>query len=99
VPGISGDVDLDVLTPSGIPLNPGHVTSTAGRPTGAVYVRPMDPLVSRTYSNAGLPRGVSINIWGKITGTPTTAGSYSPTVTVHGSNRLSWSVRFSWVVG
>jgi GH25 family lysozyme M1 (1,4-beta-N-acetylmuramidase) len=99
VPGIVGSVDLDVLTPSGIPLlNPGHVTSTAGTPVKAVYVRPLDPLVPRTYSAAGLPGGLSVNQWGKITGTPTTAGSYSPTVTVHGSNGLSWSVRFSWQV-
>ena len=99
VPGISGSVDLDVLTPSGIPLlNPGHVTSTVSTPVKAVYVRPLDPLVPRTYSTAGLPLGLSVNPWGKITGTPTTAGSYSATVTVHGSNRLSWSVRFAWQV-
>jgi GH25 family lysozyme M1 (1,4-beta-N-acetylmuramidase) len=99
VPGIIGSVDLDVLTPSGIPLlNPGHVTSTAGRPITAVAVRPLDPLVSRSYRTAGLPPRLSINGYGKITGTPTTAGSYSPTVTVHGSNGLSWSVRFSWQV-
>ena len=100
LPGIIGSVDLDVVTPSGIPLlNPGHVTSTVSTPVKAVYVRPLDPLVPRTYSTAGLPLGLSVNPWGKITGTPTTAGSYSATVTVHGSNRLSWSVRFDWRVG
>ena len=100
VPGISGSTDLDVLTPGGIPLlNPGHVTSTVGTPIKAVYVRPLDPLVPRTYSTAGLPPGLSVNAWGKIAGTPTRAGSYSPMVTVHGSNGLSWSVRFAWQVG
>ena len=99
VPGISGPADLDVLTQSGIPLlNPGHVTSPAGTPLTAVYVRPLDPLVNRTYGTAGLPPGLSINQYGKITGTPTKAGSYAPTVTVHGSNGLSWSVRFAWRV-
>lgn len=99
VPGISGSADLDVLTPGGIPLlNPGHVTTTAGIPIKAVYVRPLDPLVTRTYSTAGLPPGLAVNQYGKITGTPTTAGSYSPTVTVHGSNGLSWSVKFAWQV-
>ena len=49
-------------------------------------------------STAGLPQGLSINQYGKITGTPAKAGSYAPTVTVHGSNGLSWSVRFAWRV-
>jgi beta-glucosidase len=99
VSGISGTVDLDALSPGGIPLlNPGHVTSTAGTAIAAVHVWPLDPLVSRSYSTAGLPPGLSVNSYGTIKGTPTKAGSYSPTVTVHGSNGLSWSVRFAWQV-
>lgn len=52
------------------------------------------------YSAAGLPAGLSVNSGtGAITGTPTTAGLYSPVVTVtDASTGVSESVQFDWSI-
>src|ERR1035441_4386058 len=52
-----------------------------------------------TYSATGLPAGLSINSSsGLITGTPTTAGSSSVTVTVKDTTGASGTATFSWAV-
>jgi hypothetical protein len=52
------------------------------------------------YSAAGLPAGLSVNSsTGAVTGTPTTAGLYSPVVTVTDSGTGdSASVQFDWSI-
>ncbi len=52
-----------------------------------------------TWTATGLPAGLSISSAGKITGSPTTAGSYSVTATAHDSASQTGSATFSWTVG
>lgn len=53
-----------------------------------------------TYAASGLPAGLSISSsTGAITGTPTTAGLYSPVVTVSdASTGVADSVQFDWSI-
>jgi subtilase family serine protease len=52
-----------------------------------------------TYSATGLPTGLSISSSGLISGTPTTAGTYSVTVTAKDTTGASGSASFTWTVG
>ncbi|BBB01223.1 putative neutral zinc metalloprotease [Actinacidiphila reveromycinica] len=51
-----------------------------------------------TYSATGLPAGLSISSSGLISGTATTAGTYSVTVTAKDSTNASGSTSFTWTV-
>ncbi|MDX1994985.1 MAG: putative Ig domain-containing protein, partial [bacterium] len=53
-----------------------------------------------TYQATGLPAGLTMSATGLISGTPTTVGSNSVTVTVtdNGSPALNTSVTFSWTI-
>jgi hypothetical protein len=52
-----------------------------------------------TYSGSGLPPGLSVNASsGLISGTPTTAGTYTVTATVRDPAALSVSRTFTWTV-
>ncbi|HZP51240.1 putative Ig domain-containing protein, partial [Actinocrinis sp.] len=51
-----------------------------------------------TYSASGLPAGLSISSSGLISGTPTTANTYSVTVTATDGTGASGSASFTWTV-
>ncbi|MCX4745897.1 putative Ig domain-containing protein [Kitasatospora sp. NBC_01287] len=53
---------------------------------------------SLSYSATGLPAGLSISSSGLISGTPTTAGTSSVTVTATDSTGATGSATFSWTV-
>jgi hypothetical protein len=80
--------------------NPGSQTSTVGTAV-RLQIQASDSASGQTltYSATGLPAGVSINsATGLISGTPTTAGNSSVTVTATDTTAASGSATFSWTV-
>ena len=80
--------------------NPGAQTSKAGT-AASLQVQASDSASGQTltYAATGLPAGLSINSsTGLISGTPTTAGSSTVTVTAADTTGASGSATFSWTV-
>lgn len=80
--------------------NPGPQTSTVGTPASLqITATDSSPGQTLTYTATGLPAGLSINsATGLISGTPTTAGTSSVTVTAADTTGASGSTTFSWTV-
>jgi serine protease len=85
--------------PSVTVTNPGNQVGTAGTAVNLqMSATDSDGPDTLTYSATGLPAGLSISSSGDITGTPTTNGT--STVTVTASDALaSGSTSFSWTIG
>jgi Putative Ig domain/Fibronectin type III domain len=80
--------------------NPGTQTSTAGSPL-SLHVQASDTGSGATlsYAATGLPAGLVINSGtGLISGTPSTAGSYTVTATATDGSSASGSTTFTWVI-
>src|SRR3954452_4617319 len=79
--------------------NPGNQTSTVGT-AASLQIQATDPNgQTLTYSATGLPAGLSINASsGLISGTPTTAGTSSVTVTAKNTTNAAGSTSFTWTV-
>ncbi|WP_237554668.1 MULTISPECIES: protease pro-enzyme activation domain-containing protein [unclassified Streptomyces] len=80
--------------------NPGSKTGTVGTAT-SLQVSATDSASGQTlsYSATGLPPGLSISATsGLISGTPTTAGTYTVTVTAKDTTGASGSAAFTWTV-
>ena len=79
--------------------NPGNEAATVGTVV-SLQISATDSASGQTlsYSATGLPAGLSISAKGLITGTPTTAGSYSVTVTAKDTTGASGSATFTWTV-
>ncbi|WP_129311343.1 M4 family metallopeptidase [Streptomyces sp. L2] len=79
--------------------NPGSQTSTVGTAVSLQINASSTNSGALSYSASGLPAGLSINSsTGLISGTPTTAGSSSTTVTVTDSAGKTGTANFSWTV-
>jgi chitodextrinase len=79
--------------------NPGAQSATVGSAVSLQISASDSGGASLTYSAGGLPAGLSINSsTGLISGTPTTAATYSTTVTATDSTGASGSTSFSWTV-
>ena len=81
-------------------VNPGSQTSTVGT-AASLQMKAGDSASGQTltYSATGLPAGLSLNATsGLISGTPTTAGTSSVTVTAKDTTNASGSTAFSWTV-
>lgn len=95
-----GGTDLDQLNPLRIPLlDPGAQRGVTGTAV-SLQIKAVDPVTGQTlsFSATGLPAGLSISASGLITGTPSTAGTYRPTVKVTDGHGHSGSVSFGWTV-
>jgi Zn-dependent metalloprotease len=79
--------------------NPGNQTSTVGT-AASLQIHATDPNgQALTYSASGLPAGLTINASsGLISGTPSTAGSSSVTVTAKNTSNLTGTTTFTWTV-
>ena len=80
--------------------NPGSQTGTVGT-AASLQISASDSASGQTltYSATGLPTGLSISsTTGLITGTPTTAGSYSVTVTAKDTTGATGSASFTWTI-
>ena len=80
--------------------NPGSQTGTVGT-AASLQISASDSASGQTltYSATGLPAGLSINSsTGLISGTPTTSGSYSVTVTAKDTTGATGSASFTWTI-
>jgi putative Ig domain-containing protein/phospholipase D-like protein len=79
--------------------NPGSQTGTVGT-AASLQVSATDSASGQTltYSATGLPAGLSISSTGLISGTPTTAGTSSVTVTAKDTTGATGSATFSWTI-
>jgi hypothetical protein len=80
--------------------NPGSRSGTVGTAT-SLQISASDSASGQTltYSATGLPAGLSINAsTGLISGTPTTAATYSTTVTAKDTTGASGSATFTWTI-
>jgi subtilase family serine protease len=77
--------------------NPGNQTSTVGTAV-SLQLSASGGTAPYTWSASGLPAGLSISSSGRISGTPTTAGTSNVTVTVTDSASKTGSASFSWTV-
>jgi serine protease len=79
--------------------NPGNQSSTVGTAV-SLQLTGSDSASGQTltYTATGLPAGLSISSSGQISGTPTTAGTSSVTVTAKDSTGASGTTSFSWTV-
>ena len=79
--------------------NPGSQSTTVGRPVN-LQLQGTDSAAgqSLTYTATGLPPGLSISGSGLITGTPTTVGTYTTTVSATDSTGAAGSASFTWTI-
>jgi hypothetical protein len=77
--------------------NPGSKTGTVGTAV-SLQLSASGGTAPYTWTATGLPTGTSISSSGLISGTPTTAGTYSVTATAKDATNATGSATFSWTI-
>ena len=77
--------------------NPGSQTGTVGTAV-SLQLSASGGTAPYTWSATGLPAGLSISSSGLISGTPTTATTYTVTATATDSTNATGSAQFSWTI-
>ncbi|HEX2904440.1 MAG TPA: putative Ig domain-containing protein [Jatrophihabitans sp.] len=77
--------------------NPGSQSGTVGTAT-SLTLSASGGSAPYTWTASGLPNGLTISSAGVISGTPTSAGSFSTTATAQDSTGATGSVTFSWTI-
>ncbi len=80
--------------------NPGSQSSTVGTAVTPVTHTATGGTAPYTFTASGLPAGLSLSSGGTISGTPTTAGTYTVTVTAtdSASPAVTGSTSYTWTV-
>jgi cellulase/cellobiase CelA1 len=80
--------------------NPGSQSGAVGTAIPALQIQASDSGSGQTltYSAVSLPPGLSISSSGVISGTPSTAGGFTTTVTVTDSTGASGTATFDWSI-
>ncbi|MEZ0578734.1 M4 family metallopeptidase [Nocardioides sp. MH1] len=78
--------------------NPGSRTSTVGTAISNVTLSATGGTSPYTWTATGLPGGLTVSSAGVISGTPTTAGTFSVTVTAKDAAAKTGSASFTWTV-
>ena len=78
--------------------NPGSQTGTVGTAKSLQMSGSDSGGLALTWSATGLPAGMSITSGGLISGTPTTAGTFTSTVTAKDSTNASGAATFTWTI-
>ena len=87
------------IVPTLTVTTPAAQSREATAPSSAVQVTAANGIGPYTWSASGLPTGLSIDGTGKITGTPTTAGTFSAVVTATDAKGMSVPTNpFTWTV-
>ncbi len=77
--------------------NPGSKTGTVGT-AASLQLSASGGTAPYTWTGSGLPTGLSLSTSGLISGTPTTAGTYTVSVTAKDSTGLTGSASFTWTI-
>ena len=77
--------------------NPGGQSGTVGK-AASLQLSATGGTAPYTYSATGLPTGLSISTGGLISGTPTTAGTFTVSATAKDSTGATGGASFSWTV-
>jgi len=98
---LAWEINLNAFAPPTPPVvtNPGAQSGVINQ-TASLSIQASDVNQDTlTFSATGLPAGLTINTsTGLISGIPTTAGTFSPTVTVSDGNSTPVSVSFNWTI-
>ncbi|HWC79078.1 MAG TPA: putative Ig domain-containing protein [Pseudonocardiaceae bacterium] len=77
--------------------NPGSQSGTVGT-AASLQLSASGGTAPYTWTASGLPTGLSISSSGLVSGTPTTAGTYSVTATATDSTSATGATTFSWTI-
>jgi Zn-dependent metalloprotease len=99
VPAQTGDPTCTPSTGGPTVTNPGNKTGTVGTAISSFTVTATGGTTPYTWSATGLPAGVNIgSSTGTVSGTPTTAGTYTVTVTAKDGASATGSTSFTFTI-